>query len=121
MCVYLLHISPPLGHARHYTGWTSDTSPGRRLATHQKGKGSKMLAAAVRSGRSLELVCHWPEGDRKFEAWLKRRGDTKQWCPACGVNSRPMPRAEGMKFDGRTKRQRRDQRAKNDREDGMHT
>jgi predicted GIY-YIG superfamily endonuclease len=112
-CVYLLHIDPPLGHARHYTGFTKDDTPDRRLARHRVGHGSKMLAAAVKGGRTLSLVHYWPGGTLKFEAYLKRRGDTKSWCPACAIDRRPLPTLACMtpRFDGRTRWRRNADRA----------
>lgn len=94
-CVYLLHIDPPLGHARHYVGFSTDDDPCRRVEMHRKGAGSKMLRAAVRSGRKLTLVHFWTGADRKFEAWLHKRRDASKWCPSCG-GSRPLPTAEAM-------------------------
>lgn len=113
-CVYLLHITPPLGHARHYVGYTDDVEPSRRLAKHAKGQGSKMLRAAVSSGRVLSVVHHWPGATRRFEAYLKRRADTPSWCPACvdlpakrRRRSVPGPAQVPNEFVTETKRARR--------------
>lgn len=69
MTVYLLHLSAPLAHARHYVGFARDVD--RRLAHHKNGTGARMLAVAVERGIGFELARVWPEADRTFERRLK--------------------------------------------------
>lgn len=95
MTVYLLHIEPPLAHARHYIGFTSDPTADRRIAEHMAGgaKGSPLIRAALAAGRRVS-VAHVFEGDaagRDFEANLKAQRNTRGWCPHCGINARRLP------------------------------
>lgn len=79
--VYLLHISPPYRHAKHYLGWT----PGAvadRLAKHLKGQGARLVAVAVAAGRRVELARTWP-GGRTRERQLKRWHCSPKLCPVC--------------------------------------
>lgn len=79
--VYLLHLEPPLAHARHYLGWARDLEG--RLANHRAGRGSPLIAAAVASGSRIELARTWEDVDRHFERALKRRHETPRLCPVC--------------------------------------
>jgi predicted GIY-YIG superfamily endonuclease len=81
--VYLLHLHAPLGHARHYIGWSSSLD--RRLAHHLAGSGARMLAIARQRGITWELARTWPGSTRKREAQLKRKGGASRMCPLCGV------------------------------------
>lgn len=56
MTVYVLHIEPPLGHARHYVGYTPDEDLARRIAEHMSGSGSPLIRAAVAAGRNVQLA-----------------------------------------------------------------
>jgi hypothetical protein len=78
--VYLLHFSEPVGHAEHYLGWALDHHA--RVDDHLCGKGSRLVAAAVRRGIHIELVRTWPNVDRNFERRLKN-GTHKARCPLC--------------------------------------
>lgn len=91
MTVYLLAITPRHFHAAHYIGWCEDGNEDERLARHQKGRGAKLLAAAVKAGCKITRVHLWPGADRKFERYLKKRRDTSKWCPHCNLKTRPMP------------------------------
>ncbi len=42
--VYLIHLSRPYRHARHYLGWTQNLE--QRLAEHRAGRGSPVGAHA---------------------------------------------------------------------------
>ena len=78
---YVLHLSEPLAHARGYVGWAADIA--RRVAEHldvegcrQAGfhvashRGSPLVCAAIRSGRSVIVVQLYPGGDRGLERRL---------------------------------------------------
>jgi predicted GIY-YIG superfamily endonuclease len=78
--VYLLHLSRPFGHARHYIGFTEDLE--QRLAHHAAGKGSLMLARARAAGITWQLARTWP-GTRARETQLKKQGGRSRLCPLC--------------------------------------
>lgn len=83
--IYILHIDPPLAHARHYVGWTKDADVARRVREHLEQTGrrpSKLVAAALRAGRTVTLVGTL-EGDRDFERRLKARNGASKYCPVC--------------------------------------
>jgi hypothetical protein len=88
--VYLLHLSQPYGHARHYTGFAGGGARGlaRRLAEHGSSHGARLLAVAQAAGISWELARTWP-GSRARERQLKRQGGASRRCPLCGVTPRP--------------------------------
>lgn len=88
--VYLLHLSEPLGHAKHYTGWAADLHA--RLAQHGTGGGARLLAVARSAGITWQLARTWP-GGRARERQLKRQGGASRRCPLCGVT----PRAGGAR------------------------
>jgi hypothetical protein len=90
--IYILHIDPPLAHARHYVGWTKDADVSRRVSEHLEQAGrrpSKLVGAALRAGRTVTLAGTL-EGDRLFERRLKARGGASKYCPLCrpGRNAR---------------------------------
>lgn len=87
--LYLLHFSAPVGHAAHYVGWTKGADPQPRFAAHLAGRGSPLVRAAVRLGITVTLACHTP-GTRTQERLLKRRKSTRDYCPMCSVNPRPI-------------------------------
>lgn len=80
--LYLLHIEPPLVHARHYLGWTANDDVQIRVDRHLAGAGSPLIRAAVQAGRQVTLVKTWP-GTRDEERRLKRRGSSHRHCPLC--------------------------------------
>ncbi len=43
--VYLIHLSHPYRHARHYLGWTQNLE--HRLAEHRAGRGSPLLPLTI--------------------------------------------------------------------------
>lgn len=74
--IYILHIDPPLKHARHYVGFTEDEDVTRRVNQHLNQTGrrpSKLVRAALEAGCTVTLAGTL-EGDREFERRLKRRG-----------------------------------------------
>ena len=88
--VYLLHLSEPFGHARHYTGFAAGGGRGlaRRLAAHGTARGARLLAAAREAGITWELARTWP-GTRSRERQLKIQGGAARRCPLCGIRPRP--------------------------------
>lgn len=83
--IYILHIDPPLKHARHYVGWTKDSDVTRRVDEHLNQTGrrpSKLVGAALAAGSTVTLAGAL-EGDRTLERQLKRRGGASSYCPLC--------------------------------------
>lgn len=80
--VYLICLSRPFKHARHYIGWTAQPVEDR-LEVHRSGQGSRMLRAAVQAGIKLRVVRTWEGVDRHFERELKNRHDSAGLCPRC--------------------------------------
>ena len=79
--IYLLHFDRSYRHARHYLGYTEDLEA--RLAAHRAGRGSPLVAAAVRDGIGFQLAATWP-GDRTEERRLHRyRNSPRRLCPIC--------------------------------------
>jgi len=89
--IYLLHFERSYHHARHYLGYTDDLES--RLAAHRAGRGSPLVAAAVRDGIDFDLAATWP-GDRHQERRLHRyRNSPRRLCPICRADSGPDPDA----------------------------
>ncbi len=78
---YLLHLDPPLAHARHYAGIALDGDVPRRVREHITGRGSPLIAAAVAAGCQVRVVLDVP-GDRGLERrWHNAHGT--RVCPEC--------------------------------------
>jgi predicted GIY-YIG superfamily endonuclease len=89
--VYLLHLDPPLHHARHYVGWTSDLD--QRLEEHRTGTSRARLMEVIKeAGGSFRLVRTWA-GSRSLERAIKNRKNAPKLCPEC--TPEPMPLARG--------------------------
>jgi hypothetical protein len=83
--IYILHIDPPLKHARHYVGWTADADVTRRVKEHLEQKGrrpSRLVGAALTAGCQVSLVASF-EGTRDDERRLKNNGAATRYCPLC--------------------------------------
>lgn len=80
-CCYLLHFDGPFGHARHYLGWSENDVLGR-INYHLKGRGCRLVNAAVNAGTDIYLVRLWKGATRNDERRLKRRASTR-YCPVC--------------------------------------
>jgi hypothetical protein len=79
--IYLLHFDRSYHHARHYLGYTDDLEA--RLAAHRAGRGSLLVAAAIRDGIDFQLAATWP-GDRAVERRMHRyRNSPRRLCPIC--------------------------------------
>jgi len=79
--VYTLHLWPPLGHAAHYTGSTSERRLARRLTDHALGRGARLTQVQVERGGSWVLAQTQP-GGRITERQLKQHGATRR-CEVC--------------------------------------
>jgi hypothetical protein len=83
--IYILHIDPPLRHARHYVGWTADEDVSRRVREHLHqvgGRPSPLVGAALAAGCRVVLAGTL-EGDRTMERWLKNKHGAASFCPLC--------------------------------------
>lgn len=92
--IYLLHLSKPLCHAKHYIG-LAESDLAARLERHANGNGARMLAVCLERGITWELVRTW-QGDRHFERWLKNLKQSPALCPVCS-GSKALGRANSRK------------------------
>ena len=79
--VYTLHLWPPLGHAAHYTGSTSERRLAQRLTDHALGRGARLTQVQAERGGSWVLAQTQP-GGRATERRLKQHGATRR-CEVC--------------------------------------
>lgn len=79
--VYLVHLDKPLGHNRHYMGFSRNVE--KRLERHRRGNGAKLLAAAKNEGIGFRLVRVWENVTPSFERKLKLRKEGPRFCPVC--------------------------------------
>ena len=77
--IYTLHLWPPLGHAKHYTG--SSRNLPERLTDHALGRGARLTQVQVERGGSWVLAQTQP-GGRLTERRLKQHGATRR-CEVC--------------------------------------
>ena len=82
MCVYLIHFTQPLGHARHYLGWTQ-CDLDERITRHRQSEGARLLAVANERGIGWEVVRVWPGAKRELEQKFKRWQHNGRLCPVC--------------------------------------
>jgi hypothetical protein len=87
--VYLLHLDPPVKHARHYVGWTADLDT--RLEAHRVGRGARLLEVVKELGGSFRLARTWP-GSRTRERAIKNRNNAPRLCPVCTPEPQPVSR-----------------------------
>ena len=100
--VYVIHFSAPLAHAHGYTGWSADIA--RRVAEHldveactragfhvASHRGSPLVCAAIRAGRTVEVAQVYPGGDRGLERRLHNRHHPRV-CSLCRSQRPPRPR-----------------------------
>lgn len=83
MSVYILHLSPPLKHARHYIGFSDSVK--KRFAHHLAGTGSRFTQACVERGIILTLARVFPKGTRQDERRMKTSSRSRlvEKCPVC--------------------------------------
>lgn len=79
--VYLVHLDSPLGHNRHYMGFSTNVE--QRIKRHQQGRGSKLLRAAKNHGIGFRVVRVWENVTPAFERKLKNRKESPTFCPIC--------------------------------------
>ncbi len=116
--LYLLHLDAKIaGHAAHYLGEADDLA--RRIGSHRRGAGAKLLAVARRLGIGWRLVRTWEApADRAARLQMERRlknAHGPHLCPECnprasrwGTLTRqrvaavawPRPRRFGRYLDG---------------------
>ena len=80
---YLLHFDAPIGHSRHYLGWTVDLHG--RLEMHRSGYRDKCVLTyeAQRRGIGFRLARTWPGVLITQEKQLKRQRNGPRFCPIC--------------------------------------
>jgi hypothetical protein len=82
---YLLHLDPPLRHARHYLGFAEgdERDLEDRLADHGGPHGAKILAAQLAAGGTWHLTRTWPGTTRADERRIKNTAHVPHYCPDC--------------------------------------
>lgn len=80
--IYLLHLDSPLGHSRHYIGFTKGEVE-KRIEQHRKGRGAALLREAGKRGIGFKLVRTWENVPFSFERELKRSRNGPRFCPQC--------------------------------------
>lgn len=84
MTVYLLHLTTPLAHARHYIGWTtSEANVQRRYEHHKSGHGAHFTQVCNERGIDYQVARIWPNAGRCFERLLKNQKHSARLCPIC--------------------------------------
>jgi len=99
---YVLHLSEPLAHARGYVDWAAGIA--RRVAEHldveacrragfhvASHRGSPLVCAAVRAGRSVLVAQIYLGGDRGLERRLHNKHHPRI-CTLCRSQRPPRPR-----------------------------
>jgi len=85
--VYLLHFNPKFHHCSHYLGFTTKTVSAR-VATHLKGRGSRLVKFAVKSGCTVTIAKVWnyetSKEARANERKMKQTHNIGRYCPECG-------------------------------------
>jgi hypothetical protein len=79
---YLLHFDGPFGHARHYLGFCENGNLFDRIDYHLKGRGSRLVKAAVEAKCGIFIVRLWQGATRDDERRLKNHSSVR-YCPAC--------------------------------------
>lgn len=91
--VYLLHLDPPLKHAKHYLGYSKNIA--ERFVTHVSGRGSPLVRAALAAGSEVSLVRVWDHAPQTLERTLKKRKNVPLLCPKCREEVLARRRAHG--------------------------
>ena len=80
---YLLHFDQPIGHSRHYLGWTVDLHA--RLDCHRSGFRDRCVLTyeASRRGIGFRLARTWVAVPIAHEKQLKRQRNGPRFCPIC--------------------------------------
>lgn len=80
--LYLLHITPPYKHAKHYLGVTRRDGIVPRWLEHMNKEGANLTRYARNAGSQLILTRIWLRAEFKQEKKLKGRS-LKPLCPVC--------------------------------------
>ena len=101
--IYLLCFDRSYRHARHYLGYTENLEA--RLAAHRAGRGSPLVAAAVRDGIDVSA--------RRYLARRSHRGATASSLPQLAAAAMPdlPPAARAQRAGRRRGRGHRHERA----------
>ena len=80
---YLLHFEQPIGHSRHYLGWTNNL--GKRLSSHLDGKRERCVLTheARLRGIGFQLARVWEDVTIEHEKRLKSWKNNPKLCPIC--------------------------------------
>lgn len=83
MSVYILHLSRPLKHARHYIGYADNVK--RRFNHHVAGTGARFTWACREQGIDLILARVFRGATRTDERRMKTGSRTRirEKCPVC--------------------------------------
>lgn len=82
-CCYLICFERPYKHARHYLGFTKDDTPDRRIDSHRRGTGARLMSVVNAAGIKWTHVRTWKGATRQDEIKLKKRGGAARHCPVC--------------------------------------
>lgn len=95
---YLLHFDSPIGHSRHYLGWTVDLEA--RLECHRSGYRDKCVLTheAMRRGIGFVLATTWPGVLITHEKRLKRQRNGPRLCPICNPRSPVVNGSSGVYY-----------------------
>lgn len=86
MFLYVLCFDPPMHHAGHYLGSTTDLK--RRIHDHLKGDGAVLVRSAIASGSKVYLgglydVKTLDFSLRQIERFVKNRSNAHRLCCRC--------------------------------------
>lgn len=79
--VYLIHLSTPLAHAKHYLGKSKHLAA--RVAHHRAGSGAHFLSVCNGAGIEYKVVRTWPDDGNGLERRLKNQKNSPRLCPVC--------------------------------------
>lgn len=88
--VYILHLTTPLCHARHYVGWTlNGRTLKERIAHHADGTARCRFTEVLHErGIEFTLARVFKQADRTFERHLKNTNHTARYCPLCNPRAK---------------------------------
>ena len=88
--VYLICFKSKLHHAKHYVGFAEEGNLEKRIETHRRGNGSKLMKAVNQNGIEWEVARVWENKTRGFERRIKNQNNTKRYCPFCSDEPKNM-------------------------------
>lgn len=88
MSVYILHFDRPVGHAQHYTGFSTQII--RRIRHHRCGTGARLTQVARERGIGFKIGKLWrgPQYGRSFERKIKTIAHPKRFCSICRMRAK---------------------------------